>query len=73
MAHSVSLAWAINLQYTQLGARLEAYVEIKAAITTLKACVLHTDSPAMSKVPLELIDSMADNLKDLIYNSRIQQ
>ncbi|KAL8867974.1 MAG: hypothetical protein Q9174_005304 [Haloplaca sp. 1 TL-2023] len=71
---SVSLAWAIEVKATQLGAHLEAYVVTKAAITTLKACMAHSKGSsmqAMSKVPLEVTEMIADALKESTYRDRI--
>ena len=71
MSNQVSLAWAVPVDYTQLGARLEAYVETRAAVTTFKACILHTTIRSMSNLPPELVGSVIDALKDIIYLQKI--
>ncbi|KAL8737242.1 MAG: hypothetical protein Q9181_001861 [Wetmoreana brouardii] len=73
MRSNISLAWAINVGHAQLGARLEAYVETKAAITTFKACVRHTTIYSMSQLAPELVEMIADALKDTAYLQRAHQ
>lgn len=71
MQDAITLAWAVNVEHAQLGARLEAYVETKAAISTLRACVAHSDIPSMSSSPPELMAMIAGALTDLIYKRKI--
>lgn len=56
MDGKISLAWAVEVDYCQLGARLEAYVETKAQITTFRACVLRSVFKAVSAMPPELVE-----------------
>jgi len=72
MQDAITLAWAIRVDHAQLGARLEAYVETKAAISTLRACIAHSDIPSMSNLPPELVAMIVGTLKDLIYLLKIQ-
>ena len=67
------LAWAIAIDHVQLSARLEAYVETKSAITTFIACIAHSSTPSMSKLPPETIAMIADELKDLVYIPIVQR
>ncbi|KAL8703709.1 MAG: hypothetical protein Q9201_003110 [Fulgogasparrea decipioides] len=73
MPGNISLAWAINVGHAQLGARLEAYVETKAAITAFKACVRHTTIHSMSQLAPELVEIIADALKDTVYLRKVPQ
>lgn len=72
MQDAITLAWAVRVDHAQLGARLEAYIETKAAISTLRACVAHSDIHSMSSSPLELVAMIAGALTDLVYNQKIQ-
>lgn len=73
MHDKISLAWAVRVDYTQLGARLEAFVETKAAISTFRACVSHAGSKKMSKLPPEIISMIANSIKDIVYLPKIRQ
>ncbi len=72
MQDAVTLAWAVKVHHAQLGARLEAYVETKAAISTLRACVAHSVIPSMSSLPPELVAMIAGLFADLLYQRKIQ-
>lgn len=72
MQDAITLAWAVRVDHAQLGARLEAYVDTKAAISTLRACIAHSDIRSMSSLPPELVAMIVGTLKDLVYNQKIQ-
>lgn len=72
MQDAITLAWAIKVDHTQLGARIEAYVETKAAISTLRACIAHSDVQSMSSLPPELVAMIVATLKDIVYVPKIQ-
>ena len=75
MENDITLAWAVSVDYAKLGARLEAYVETKAQITTLKACVASSCSthPSISKLPPEIVTAIANALKDIVYVPKIKR
>ncbi|KAL9595980.1 MAG: hypothetical protein Q9219_006103 [cf. Caloplaca sp. 3 TL-2023] len=70
---AVNLAWAVEANYIQLAARLQAYAETKAAITTFQACVRASTGSCMSSLPYELIRMVSDELKDTIYRKKIKK
>lgn len=72
MNDKVHLAWAVKVDHAQLGARLEAYKATKAAVTTLKACMVHSPIRAMSQLPPEVVDMISDDLKDIAYVPKIR-
>lgn len=73
MDGKISLVWAVEVDYPQLGARLEAYVDTKAQITTLKACVAHPEARPVSKLLVELVSMVGDALKDIVYTQKIPE
>ena len=77
MDGKISLAWAIEVDYCQLGTRLEAYIKSKAAVTTLKACFSRYRVPAKGKlaerqVPQEIQNLIVDALENAAYESTVQ-
>ena len=77
MEAKISLAWAIEVDSAQLGARLEAYIETKAAVTTLVACLSRYRLPPKAHIPertipREIIDLIADAVKDADYEPRVR-
>ncbi|KAL8964253.1 MAG: hypothetical protein Q9183_004584 [Haloplaca sp. 2 TL-2023] len=64
---------AVKVNPAQLGARIEAYVETKAAAETLKACIAHSKNASLSKVPLEVTRMIIDELQDSTYRNKIPQ
>ena len=73
MQSNLNIAWGIAADGVQLGARLETYVKTKAAITTFRLCLLHTDSKSMSNLPPEMVHSIIENLKDMVYRREMQK
>ena len=65
MANTVRLTWAIPVSAHLLGARLEAYVESKATISTFRLCARHGNplvAPA-ARLPAELIDDVVEYIE----------
>ncbi|KAL6712983.1 hypothetical protein ACLMJK_009379 [Lecanora helva] len=71
-ARNINLAWAVPVDHAQLGARLETYVETKAAITTFRACLSHSSIPSMRNLPPEVMEMIAAALKDIAYVPKIR-
>ena len=72
MHRKIHLAWAVAVDEAQPAARLEAYVETKAAITTFRLSVPRGVSLAMSSLPPEVLTMIADNVRDLVYQGKIR-
>lgn len=77
MEGKISLAWAIEVDHAQLGARLEAYIETKAAVTTLGACLSRYRLPQNGQVPernlpQEVVDLIVHAVQDAVYKPRVQ-
>ncbi|CAF9937611.1 MAG: hypothetical protein HETSPECPRED_000590 [Heterodermia speciosa] len=77
MDGKISLAWAIEVDYCQLGTRLEAYIKSKAAVTTLRACFSRYRVPAKGKlaereVPQEIQNLIVDAMENAAYESTVQ-
>ena len=73
MDHHIDIAWALKVDHVQLGARLEAYVETKSAITTLRACLLRLSLPSNSSMPPEISEMIVDEVRDASYKRRISK
>ena len=78
MEGKVNFAWAIEADHAQLGARLEAWIETKAAISTLTACFKHYRLPAKGGLPArgipeEIQTMIANELKTAVYEERVQR
>ena len=72
MDSKISLAWAVSVNYAQLGARLEAYVETKPTITTFRACLPLSPIPSVSNIPREVVELIEEALKDMVYFPKVR-
>lgn len=63
----IIVAWATRVSIAQLGARLYAYAETKAKITTFRFVVRHTNLIACRKLPEEII-----SLIDIAFKQRMK-
>lgn len=67
------MAWAIPIDTKLAGARLEAYVESKAAIFTFKTCIQHPHSgQALAKLSTELVEIIASHLRQSIFEEHLE-
>ena len=73
MDGKISLAWAIQFDHAQLAARLEAYVETKAPIRTLIACLSRLELPSKRQIPGEVMLVIAGALEDAVYRPKIRR
>lgn len=73
MANTVRLTWAIPVTAHLLGARLEAYVESKATISTFRLCARH-GNPAVApvaKLPAELINEILGHVGHSYFEEKL--
>ena len=73
MSNDINLAWVIPVDYTVLGARLEAFAENREAIAAFRLCRSHSPSPALQNMPLEIIDMIVNATLDVAYVERMKQ
>lgn len=66
--------WAMPVDYTSLGARLESYMATRPAISTFKCCVKHASgSQAISKLSVELMNIIVGMARDDDLQPRLVQ
>ena len=67
------LTWAVPVSAHLLGARLEAYVEGKATITTFRLCAQNgkASSAPVSRLPAELIDEVVEYLSQSFFEMQL--
>ena len=68
--NSIVIAWATPVNLAQLGARLEAYAETKAAMTTFRLIARHTTLAALHNLPEEILEMIAGNVRDSIFRKK---
>ncbi len=61
---NIIIAWAIPVRLEPLAARLQAYAETKAAITTFRLAVRNSAIPACQITPEEIISLIASFIRD---------
>lgn len=69
----IIVAWATRVSLAQLGARLCAYAETKATITTFRFVVRHTNLTACRKLPEEIISLIASKIRDIAFKQRMKK
>ena len=63
----IIMAWATPVSVAQLGARLFAYVETKAAITTFRLVLRHISLTACRKLPEEVVSLITSKVRDIAF------
>ena len=63
--NNIVISWATQVDLVQLGARLEAYAETKAAITTFRLAVRTSAVTACHNLPEEIISMIATRVRDI--------
>ena len=71
--NDISLTWATPVNLAQLGARLTAYAETKAAITTLRLAIRDTTLFAFHSLPEEIIGMIASEVRDITFRQKMKQ
>lgn len=73
MANNLTVAWARPVDTVKLGARLEAYVDARAVITTLRMCAKYAPLDFfLAKLPPELISIIGALAQDAVYEDHRQ-
>ncbi|KAL9632203.1 MAG: hypothetical protein Q9204_003891 [Flavoplaca sp. TL-2023a] len=72
-SEELTVGWAARVSLPQLGARLMAYVETKASITTFRLAARYTSSPALGKLAEEILTIIATCVRDASYQSKIEE
>ncbi|KAL8875694.1 MAG: hypothetical protein Q9198_005979 [Flavoplaca austrocitrina] len=69
----LTIGWAARVSLPQLGARLMAYVDTRASITTFRLAARYTSSPALRKLAEEVLAIIATCVRDASYHSKIEE
>ncbi len=69
----IIVAWATPVSLAQLGARLFAYVETKAAITTFRLVARDTAVTACHCLPEEIKSLIASKVRDIVFKHRMKE
>ncbi len=74
MANTVRLTWAVPVSAHLLEARLEAYVESKATITTFLLCAQNgkVSCAPVARLPTELIDKVVGYLSHSFFEEQLR-
>ncbi len=73
MANTVRLTWAVPVSAHLTGARLEAYVESKATITTFRLCAQYgsTSNAPVARLPTELLNRIEKYIGQSFFEKRL--
>ena len=72
-ADNTTIAWAARVSFAQLGARLTAYIETRASITTFRLAARYTSSTAFRNLPEELISMIANQAYDHSFYDNVHE
>ena len=69
---SATVTWAIPIEAHLLGARLESYVESKAAVSTFRLCAQNGNpsEASVSKLPAELTEKIVTHIQHPFFEKR---
>ena len=67
------MAWAMPVSVAQLGARLFAYVETKAAISTFRLVLRESSLTACRKLPEEVVSLITGKVRDIAFERRMKE
>lgn len=71
MVISLTVAWATPVDCVALGARLEAYVETKAAISTFRICTQQAPTgTSLARLPAEVLGLVGALVQDFVFEDR---
>lgn len=70
--NAILLAWATPVNLVQLGARLEAYAETKAGITTFRIAARHSTLAPFHKLPEEILSMIASEVREIAFNGNLK-
>lgn len=70
--NAIILAWATPVNLAQLGARLEAYAEMKVAITTFRIAARHSTLAAFHDLPEEILSMIASEVREITFNRKLK-
>ncbi|KAI4218718.1 MAG: hypothetical protein L6R36_008792, partial [Xanthoria steineri] len=68
----VHVAWAAQVSLAQLGARLTAYTDTKASITTFRLVARKSQSQALGNLPEEIHEMIASEVRELVFQREIE-
>lgn len=73
MENTFRLTWAVPVSAVLLGARLEAYVESKATISTFRLCAKYGNLSVapVARLPTELIDEILGHIRHGFFEKRL--
>ena len=72
--NQITVAWAVEVSLAQLVARLLAYAETKAAISTFRLCAEKTTtSPALRALPEEILQNIDQWVRQMAFQARISK
>lgn len=73
MSNTVRLTWAVPVSAHLLGARLEAYGESKAAISTVRLCAQYANlsGTPLARLPTEVLNQIVGFVSDSIFEERL--
>ena len=71
--NDIIIAWATPVNLALLGARLEAYVGTKAAITTFRLAAKYTTLSAFHNLPEEIMIMIASNVRDVVFDRKMRR
>ncbi|KAL8903227.1 MAG: hypothetical protein Q9207_004061 [Kuettlingeria erythrocarpa] len=69
----LTIAWAARVSFPQLGARLKAFVQTRASITTFRLAVKNASSKPFRNLPEELISMIAGTVRDLVFEQKMKK
>lgn len=75
MSSTSTVTWAIPVEACLLGARLEAYVESKATISTLRLCAKkgNPSEAPLAKLPQELTEEIVKHVQHPLIEKKLQE
>ncbi len=73
MSNTVRLTWAVPVSAHILGARLEAYGESKATISTVRLCAQYANPSVtpLARLPTEVLNQIVGYVSDSIFEERL--
>ena len=70
MVNNLTMAWATPVDTVKLGARLEAYVDTKSAVLTLRLCIPYAPSGCyLAKLSPEVIGIIGTQVQDAVFET----
>lgn len=69
--NDLMVAWAMPVDFPDIGARLAAYAHTKATVTTFRLVTKYNTQSACHDLPEEIISMIAEDVREIVFMEKM--